>query len=526
MKKSKKFVSKSLRPGRSHQNPTRTLAPPDNFVSEMVSLFQAGELDRFEKKALEAVRRWPNNFIGWKALGDLYLFQGRLETSYEYLVKCVQLAPDDPQAHNNLGNVCVSLGRLEDAEVYFRKALMLEPNYAQAHNDLGAVHFKLGRYEEAQASFQRALELKPDFAQAYNNLGNIYKAERNFMKAKENYLKALSLNPDLPLANLNMGLILDQNFSEKNEAHQYYRKAVLLDPDNAEIHQSYGNFLVKYDSLEGIQHLERARHLNPEQEHLLGQLGYAYLQLGKKKEAISCLKIALQQDADDAIAKYFLSVAEGRLPDSATRADYVENLFDAYSSNFDNDLAEKLEYEVPRVARDIIEKIFGKNIRFQEMADLGCGTGLSGIAFRDCVDNIVGIDLSRKMLDKAAEKGVYDALLQGEITEVLHKLEQRFDFILATDVVVYFQGLDVLFSLIKEKAANGALFVFSTEWHPGNGFEVNEKSGRTAHSSEYIHALARNLNFHTLESIRIPLRKDKEGWAEGELFILQCQNCE
>jgi predicted TPR repeat methyltransferase len=448
--------------------------------------------------------------------------QGKYQDALEPLSRCVQLAPEDAQAYNNLGSVLLELNRFDEAEINIRQALKLHPDYAPAHTNLGTALQELGRLDEAVESYRKALALNPDYALAHNNLGNVFRTKGDFARAKECYLHALALNPNLPQTNLNLGLILEKQPGEKAEAMKYYHKALTLDPGLAEAHQHYGNILALNGKIEGLEHLEKANQLKPDLEFLQQQLGASYLQFGKKNEATIWLKIALQKNPGDVDAQYYLSLAEGRLPARETRTKYVKNLFDNYSSNFEKHLVENLEYRVPQVAREMIEEIYGKNIRFQNMADLGCGTGLSGIAFRDCTEHIVGVDLSQKMLDIATEKGVYDMLLQGEITQVLDELDQEFDFFLATEVTIYLQKLDNLFASIRKRAASGALFVFSTEKFDGDGFAVNEQTGRTAHSAEYIHTLADKFNFQIIKDSRIPLRKDRESWAQGELYILQC----
>ena len=45
---------------------------------------------------------------------------------------------------------------------------------------------------------------------------------------------------------------------------------------------------------------------------------------------------------------------------------------------------------------------------FGTMLDLGCGTGLAGVAFRPHVDWLVGVDLSPKMIEEARRKALYD----------------------------------------------------------------------------------------------------------------------
>jgi predicted TPR repeat methyltransferase len=378
-------------------------------------------------------------------------------------------------------------GKFIDARNYYLKILKKEKDHLDALYLLGTLYGEHKRTAEAIRCLEKAFQLKPDSPMIVNNLGNAYKDGGDLNRAKECYLRALALNPDLPQAHYNLGLILEKQNADKEEIMKFYQKALSLDPKLAGANR---------------------------------QLGIACLESGNRSEAVSRLKITLQQKPDDVVARYFLSIAEGKLPDKDTRTEFVKDLFDHYSSGFDNHLGDRLQYKVPAVAREAIERIFGNDLKFQNMVDLGCGTGLSGIAFRDCTENMVGIDLSGEMLDRASGRKVYNTLLQGEIRQVLDGLDQKFDFFLAADVVVYFQDLTGLFASIRKKAAREALFVFSTEKYDGDDFAVTP-TGRTAHSADYISAVAERFQFRIMENIQIPVRKEKEGWIEGELYLLK-----
>lgn len=377
-------------------------------------------------------------------------------------------------------------GRFSDARNYYLKILKKQKDHLDALYLLGTLYGEHKRIEEATRCLEKAARLKPDSPMIVNNLGNAYKAGGDSNRAKECYLRALALNHDLPQANYNLGLILEKQQGDKEQIMLYYRKALAVNPRLAGANR---------------------------------QLGIACLESGNRSEAVSRLKITLQQKPDDVVARYFLCIAEGELPDRNTRAEFVKDLFDTYSSDFDTHLT-RLEYKVPAVAREAIENTFGIEIRFKNMVDLGCGTGLSGMAFRDCAEQSIGIDLSGEMLAIAKDRNVYDTLLQGEISHVLDGLDQKFDFFLATDVLIYFQDLTGLFSSIRDKAAHDALFVFSTERYDGEGFAVMP-TGRTEHSFEYVRAVAEKFNFKILQKISIPIRKEKENLIEGDLFILK-----
>lgn len=243
-----------------------------------------------------------------------------------------------------------------------------------------------------------------------------------------------------------------------------------------------------------------------------------YLKFDKPQEASVALRSSLQENPDDIVAKYFLCIAEGRKPGKILREEYVEKIFDEYSNRFEQDLVDNLGYRIPSIIRETIERLYGNDIKFSNMVDLGCGTGLGGLAFKDCPERLTGIDISARMLEKASEKNIYDSLVQGELIDVLDNTETSFDFFLAADIFIYFQELDPLFASIKNRSTAGALLAFTTESNDTEGIVIR-KSGRIAHSPGYIRRITDEFNFKIVMEKRMPIRKDHKQWVEGDLFV-------
>lgn len=59
---------------------------------------------------------------------------------------------------------------------------------------------------------------------------------------------------------------------------------------------------------------------------------------------------------------------------------------------------------------------------------------------------LVGVDISRKMVSKAAERGIYDRVITGDMTQTLTEFaSDPVDLIISADVLVYYGRLDYLF---------------------------------------------------------------------------------
>lgn len=237
--------------------------PPASLVDELVSLHNAGQLGLLEQKANETIRRWPNHSLGWKALGNVRLMQGRPADALVPLSNSVKMAPNDGQARLNLGNALLELGRFDEAEASYRQALALKPDYVQAHTNLGIALMNLERFTEAEASYRQALALKPDYAQAHNNLGNILLELGRFTEGEASYRQALALQPDFAEAHQNLGNVL-MKLERFAEAETSCRQALALKPDYAQAHSGLGEVLLKLGRLvESIASYRKAIDLDP-----------------------------------------------------------------------------------------------------------------------------------------------------------------------------------------------------------------------------------------------------------------------
>jgi len=150
---------------------------------------------------------------------------------------------------------------------------------------------------------------------------------------------------------------------------------------------------------------------------------------------------------------------------------------------------------------------------------LGCGTGLTGKELRDISDNLTGIDISSNMVAKTRELDVYDHLIVGDVVDILSSSKEKYDLFIALDLFIYVGELTKLFKTIRNCCNKNTLFIFSIEGQMDNGYSLL-KTGRYSHSDNYILKTASD-GFKLIESQEVNLRKEKEGWIDGKIFIFQ-----
>ena len=153
------------------------------------------------------------------------------------------------------------------------------------------------------------------------------------------------------------------------------------------------------------------------------------------------------------------------------------------------------------------------------IVDLGCGTGLFGMEIKQFCNHLEGIDLSEKMLNEAKKKDIYNKLIKEDILVYLSKSSLNFDYFVSTDVFVYIGDLSDIFKFIKSRNKTRGKLVFSTEDYDGDGFFL-ERSGRYSHSKKYIESLCKKFGYKLRHFETQDLRKDKNQFIRGGLYIL------
>jgi predicted TPR repeat methyltransferase len=154
------------------------------------------------------------------------------------------------------------------------------------------------------------------------------------------------------------------------------------------------------------------------------------------------------------------------------------------------------------------------------MIDLGCGTGLSGLVFKSMAKRLTGVDLSSKMIALAERRGIYTVLETNGLEEFLEHSVDTFDLAVAADVFVYIGDLAPVYETLYKRLAPGAYFVFSTESSHTESWELLT-TGRYAHSPSYIRSLANIVGFSVLLEKAARIRKEKEQWIMGDLYIMR-----
>jgi len=264
------------------------------------------------------------------------------------------------------------------------------------------------------------------------------------------------------------------------------REAASLHPGVAVVAVALGEAMLAAGLLPtAIGEFQRALRLDPESADARRALGRAWLDAGEPDKALETLA-----SLDDVDALRAGAEAMKRAPRS--NANYVRHLFDQFSADYDARMIGQLGYRAPAILRELFDLTAGT--RGLAVLDLGCGTGLSGAAFRDAAARLVGVDLSPAMIEKARARGIYDELAVADLETALDGT-QRYGLILAADTLVYLGDLSAVFAGVARSLEAEGRFLFTVERKQGDGFDLGPKR-RWRHSEAYLRdqAAAAGLN--------------------------------
>ena len=494
---------------------------PTNRAQEQLKniseYYRNGRLIDAEKLARSITRENPSNEDAWKALWAILKKNGKTKESLIAIQKAAQISPSDAKVCYCLGYTLLQLGKLGEAEEAFKKAVFLKPDYGKAHYKLGIIFKHLGKLEKAEKSYKKALIFLPNDHLVHYDLGLLLQNLERLDEAEKYYRQAIALNPGFSQAYNNLGIVLKE-LGKLEEAKKTYVKAIELKPDYGKAHYNLGITLKEQGNLHDAEKsLKKAIRIEPNFYRALFNLGVVQQDLGKLDECLTNFKKVLELKPDSAEAEFKLAALSGETI-STVPLDFIELLFDGFANNFENSLVNDLEYKIHNVIAEMLIKK-NKNKSLGSILDLGCGTGLFGNEVTKFCHYLVGVDLSSKMLQKAKKKKIYNELVKQDIISYLSNENLDFNYFVCTDVFIYIGDLYEVFKLIKSRNNKGGKLAFSTEHRDGDDYFL-EQSGRYSHSKKYIDSLCNTFGYDVSHFEIQNLRKEKNQYIKGGLYIL------
>jgi predicted TPR repeat methyltransferase len=474
--------NRSRQPGGKAGRGTATAADAEK-LQEAVQLHQQGQIDRAEGLYREILAANPRHSGALQLLGVIAGQRGDSQHAVELIDQSLAIKPANAAAWSNRGNALLALNRYADALESYDRALGINPRHAEALHNRGLTLHHLDRTEEALASYDRALAIRPDYPQALNHRG---------------------------IALCRLG--------RQPEALVAFKRALALQPRTADFRLNLGKTLFELRQLEpAVESLQQALRLETTATGY-ETLAVALYQLGRSDESLDAYRQWLAFDPENPIPQHMVTAGSEAAPERAGDQ-YVATLFDNFAGSFESTLL-GLGYRVPELLTTQISKARGADTTALRILDAGCGTGLAAPLLKPLASQLVGVDLSAKMLDKARARDLYDELVVSELCTFMAGRPAAFDLILLADTLVYFGALEEAFRAAHGALAAGGILAFAVESRADGGQDHQlELHGRYSHRPDYVTRLLAT-NGYVLQSMEpIVIRRELDEDVAGVAVV-------
>ncbi|GGC30505.1 hypothetical protein GCM10011504_05960 [Siccirubricoccus deserti] len=390
----------------------------------------------------------------------------------------------------------------------------------------GAARHARGDLAGAERRYRRVLALRPQDANAHNLLGVLARQRGDVTAAVAHTGRAVALQPEAPVFLASHGAALAEA-GRLTEAVRHLRAALARRPADPVTLRNLGQALCGLgDAPAALGPLAQAVALDPQAPLPWLALAHARREAGDAAGAAAAAEAALARaqghaEGDAAVAEQarFLLAAlrGGAVPDRAP-ASYVRDLFDQFAPRFDAELTGRLEYRTPELLAALLEEMgVARGLR---VLDLGCGTGLSGVALAPFAARLEGLDLSPRMLAEAGRRGLYQALHQADLLSFLPAHPAAYGLVAAVDVLNYLGDLAPALHAMATALAPGGVAAFSVEAGEGVPFALGEGM-RYRHDPAHVAQLAATAGLAVAAQRGAVLRQEKGAPVAGALFVLR-----
>lgn len=378
---------------------------------------------------------------------------------------------------------------------------------------------RAGRPAEAKVMYERILRRRPHDPDALNFLGMLVYQQGDAARGMQLLQKSLRSAPDNPHAWMNFGNML-MGAGQNEGAAQAYEKVTELAPAMWQGWFNRATCLRRLRRLpETMDCLKQAISLKPDHDEAYERLGMILYRAGKRDELAQLYADWVKYNPANPTARHMYAAAAGAaVPDRASD-EFVRRTFDKFAENFDENLAD-LGYQAPQLLAAALERQLGPATAASrvDILDAGAGTGLCGPLLRPWARQLVGIDLSSGMLDKARARKVYDHLEVAELCAYMREHPGEYDVVLSADTLCYFGALEGAMAAAATCLRPGGRLLFSVERldadDRGARFAMGPH-GRYLHAESYLRSVVAGPGLEAQEITPVVLRSELGSEVQG-----------
>lgn len=297
-------------------------ADPLNFTGAD-GVYLAGGISRANETLDQTIQRLLSiepDFASTHLLAaDLYQNQHQEDRALEELHVAAHLEPDNAELHALIAEFHRGRSEVESQIAELREAVRAEPNGNSHRQSLARTLQEFGHLPEAITEFKSLLGFYPKDSMASAMLVDIYLQQKNRPLAIEElrrFLKLTSLGIDVQTHMLEtaaesyrLARILHDN-GELEEAAAQYLEILHFQPEDASVHNDYGNVLLAQGKVDlAAQEYQEALKYNPQMATAHHNLAICLARQNDFDAAIAKFREALELDPKEPHSRVFLGMA-------------------------------------------------------------------------------------------------------------------------------------------------------------------------------------------------------------------------
>lgn len=217
----------------------------ERYLERAENYFTSGQLEKARIEFMNVLRMDGANAQAIKRLGQIYYSQREIQQAAPFLMKAIELLPEDLDLRLKMGLIYLTAGKPDRAKKEALAALDLDSSNDQAmmilsntprtpeeiqevretieglrrdaedkasfHAALGNLFLRESNLEAAESEFKQSLALDENAHGAYRTLGDIYWQEGDLEQAEQNFRKAAEIAPKASLPQLRLAEFLLKN---------------------------------------------------------------------------------------------------------------------------------------------------------------------------------------------------------------------------------------------------------------------------------------------------------------------------
>lgn len=263
----------------------------------------------FEKALEYREDDWP----AWNNLGCCYKYLGEFEKAIGYFEKAAEYMEDDPDIlpYSNMADCYEALGDYQKAINCYLKNLSMFPDRRKTWEEVGKLYSYMGKYKEALEAYESMNTLNEWTDDYYTGIAAVWMKMGDPKKSVSCYKKAIRALNGVKRAECyySLGQTYCDERMDYKKAIYCFKKAININPDlydvfNYERYMAKAYYLMK-DYQEAKKHAQQALSCfqnsdEGEWEDYLAYkpfapartatMGWIYLCLGKKEDAVQCFR--------------------------------------------------------------------------------------------------------------------------------------------------------------------------------------------------------------------------------------------